>query len=315
MANPLKTAYRHLSRFPWVERLREVYRQKIQLHYWPWYRRKPTVCGIEPDVSRYKHELIVSLTSFPARIHIVQYALYSLLRQSLKPNRIVLWLADEQFPGKENDLPKELLELKPLGLEIRWCEDIKSFKKLIPSLREFPEAIIVTADDDIHYPRHWLCSLYLAWLEHGQSFIHAGGVESITFDSDGQPAPFAQWKWNPADARPAFKHTFGGCYGVLYPPHCLHSDVLDGSKALELSPSSDDFWFWTHALRNGTKIRLVMENRQQILTDPRVKSTPELWTQNYSGGGNDLCFTNLLLTYPELFQTLKIEQMEVLGCP
>ena len=289
MPNLLKTAYRHLSRFPWVMRLREIYRKNIQMHYWPWYRCKPRHPGTDPS-AHYKHELIVSLTSFPARIHLVQYAVYSLMKQSMKPNRIVLWLAEEQFPGKENDLPEELLALKPLGLEIRWCEDIKSFKKLIPALREFPEAIIVTADDDIHYPRHWLRSLYQSWFEHGQSFIHAGGVESIVFDSDGHPAPFAQWEWNPANARPAFQHTFGSGYGTLFPPNCLHPDVLEASKALELSPSSDDFWFWTQALRNGTKIRLVMENRQQILTDPRAKATPELWAQNFAGGETTVAF-------------------------
>lgn len=308
LSNLLKRTYRMLSRYPAVVRWREAFRKNVQMHYWPWYRLPPRHPGTDPG-ARYEHELVVSLTSFPARIHLVRYAIYSLLKQSLKPNRLVLWLADSQFPGKEEDLPKELLALEPLGLEIRWCEDIKSFKKLIPALRKFPEAMLVTADDDIHYPRHWLRSLYESWLLHGRSFIHAGGIETITFDSAGNPAPFAQWRWNPPDARPAFNNTFGGCYGVLYPPHCLHPDVLDVHKALSLSPSSDDFWFWTHALRNGTKIRLVMENRQQILTDPLAKSTPELWSQNYSGGGNDRCFASLLHTYPELLQSLHSEYM------
>ena len=89
----LKAIYGKLSRFPGVARLREAWRKNIELRYWPWYRWKPTKCGIEPDTTRYEHELIVSLTSFPARIHLVHYAIYSLLRQSLKPNRIVPWLA------------------------------------------------------------------------------------------------------------------------------------------------------------------------------------------------------------------------------
>jgi len=307
MANPfssiLKKTYRVLARFPGVERVREAFRRKVQLHYWPWYRLPPRRPGTNPN-ARYEHELIVTLTSFPARIHIVRYALYSLLKQSLKPNRLLLWLADSQFPGKERDLPEELLALKPLGLEIRWCEDIKSFKKLIPALREFPEAILVTADDDIHYPRHWLRSLYHSWRDHGRSFIHAGGIESITFAPDGTPAPFGQWKWNPADAQPAFRHTFGSGYGAIFPPHCLHPDVLDSSKALALVPTSDDFWFWAQAVRNGTKIRLVMENRPQVLTDPLSKSTPELWTQNNSAGGNDRCLANLLHAYPEIIADL-----------
>lgn len=314
MPSLLKKSYSMLSRFPCVARMREALRQQIQLRYWPWYRLPPRKPGTDPS-ARYEHELVVSLTSFPARIHLVQYAIYSLLKQSLQPNRLVLWLADSQFPGKEQDLPKELLALKPIGLEIRWCEDIKSFKKLIPPLRDFPDAILVTADDDWHYPRHWLRSLYQSWRDHGQSFIHTGGVESITFDASGHPNPFALWRWNPDGAQPAFRHTFGGCYGVLYPPHCLHPDILDAQKALALVPTSDDFWFWAQALRNGTKIRLVMENRQQLLTDPLAKSTPELWTQNYSGGGNDRCFANLLRAYPELLEILRSERNAPTGNP
>lgn len=306
MPNPLKTAYRLLSRFPWVERLREAYRQKIQLHYWPWYRRKPRRPGTAPN-ARYKHELIVSLTSFPARIHLVQYAVCSLLKQSLKPNRIVLWLAEEQFPGKEDDLPDELLELKPLGLEIRWCEDIKSFKKLIPALREFPEAIIVTADDDMFYPRHWLRSLYQSWLDE-KSCIHCGGMRKIVWNADGTAKPFGEWIWNPLQCFPAFGNTQVGLNGVLYPPHVLHPDVMDVPTCSRLSPSSDDLWFWAMAVRKGTKIQLVHKNRQQPVLIPDSLATPRLWSQNHSGGGNDRCFANLLQAYPELLDALRTER-------
>ena len=55
-------------------------------------------------------ELIVSLTSYPARIPYIKYTLYTLLMQSYKPNQILLWLSKEEFPNKEKDLPQELLE-------------------------------------------------------------------------------------------------------------------------------------------------------------------------------------------------------------
>ncbi len=307
LSNLLKSTYRMLSRYPAVVRWREAFRKNVQMHYWPWYRLPPRRPGTAPN-ARYEHELIVSLTSFPARIHLVRYAIHSLLKQSLKPNRLVLWLGEDKFPGKEADLPAELLALKALGLEIRWCRDLRAATKLIPSLREWPEAIIVTADDDLHYPRHWLRSLYQSYLSHGHA-IHSGAVESINFDVHGNPKPFAEWTWNPPDIAPAFKHTQVAGFGALYPPRCLHPDVIDGDAFLRISPSNDDFWFWAHALRNGTGIHLVQENRQQPFVDPLAKATPELWSQNYSGGGNDRCFGNLIRTYPELLQILRAEYL------
>ena len=80
-------------------------------------------------------QVIVSLTSYPARMPFVHVALNTLLTQTFKPDRVILWLAEEQFPNIENDIPEEVLKLKDYGLEIRWTEDIKSYKKLLPSLK------------------------------------------------------------------------------------------------------------------------------------------------------------------------------------
>lgn len=307
LSNLLKSTYRMLSRYPAVVRWREAFRKNVQMHYWPWYRLPPRRPGTDPN-ARYEHELIVSLTSFPARIHLVRYAIHSLLKQSLKPNRLVLWLGEDKFPGKEADLPAELLALKALGLEIRWCEDVKSATKLIPSLREWPDAIIVTADDDLHYPRPWLESLYQSYLEHNTD-INSGAIEAIVWDEKGMPRPFGEWEWNPADSHSAFGNTQVAGFGALYPPHCLHPDVLDAAAFLRLSPSADDLWFWTMAVRHGTKIHLVQKNRQQPFVDPRAHQTPSLWSQNSAGGGNDRCFGNLIRTYPELLQILRAEYL------
>lgn len=302
----LKKTYGKLSRYPWIVQLREAYRKNIQSRYWPWYRHKPTACGIEPDTRRYKHELVVSLTSFPARIHLVHFAIYSLLKQSMKPNRVVLWLGEDKFPGREKDLPSALLELKALGLEIRWCKDLKPATKLIPSLREWPEAIIVTADDDLYYPRHWLQSLYRSYLEN-ENNIHSGGVHPIALDADGKPLSYAEWGWNPADSFPSFQNTQVASFGALYPPHCLHPDVMDGAAFLRVSPSNDDFWFWAMAVRAGTRIQLVPSGRQPPIAIPGGNDTPTLFSLNGKGGGNDLCMANLLRAYPELLSRLASE--------
>ena len=57
-------------------------------------------------------------------------------------------------------MPKELKELMKRGLEIRFCKDIGPHGKLIYALKEFPDAIVVTADDDMIYPKDWLEKLF-----------------------------------------------------------------------------------------------------------------------------------------------------------
>lgn len=66
--------------------------------------------------------IIVSMTSYPARIKNVPFAIFALLKlQKLPPDEIHLWLALPQFPNKESDLPDELVVMAKSGLmTIHW---------------------------------------------------------------------------------------------------------------------------------------------------------------------------------------------------
>ena len=114
------------------------FRNKVR---WGICSRQKRYSGIT-DVKR-ERKVIVSLTSFPARIDTVYITIKSILMQSLKPDLIILWLAHEQFPQKENELPRNLLELKKYGLAIEWCYDIKSYKKLQEDIPEEEKAKIL----------------------------------------------------------------------------------------------------------------------------------------------------------------------------
>ena len=84
------------------------------------------------DINNY---VIISLTSYPLRINYVHKTIKSLLEQTLKPKKIILWLAESEFPNKNKDLPKNLLLLKNNIVSIKYYkENIKSYKKLIPTL-------------------------------------------------------------------------------------------------------------------------------------------------------------------------------------
>ena len=121
-------------------------------------------CG----TNRIKREVpvIVSLTSYEERFKDLVISIYSLLNQTIKPDRIILWLSDE-YDGV-NDLPYEITRFIKNGLEIRFVKDIKSYTKAIYAFKEYPEAIIVTADDDIYYPEDWLEKLYHSYITHPQ---------------------------------------------------------------------------------------------------------------------------------------------------
>ena len=103
--------------------------------------------------------IIVSLTSWPKRIFNVPIVLKNILNGTLKPDYIELNLSSEEFPNKEDDLPKELLEIEKLN--INWeIGNSRTFKKIIPTLKKYykKEYYLLSIDDD------WIYSL--DYIEH-----------------------------------------------------------------------------------------------------------------------------------------------------
>ena len=219
--------------------------------------------GINPSKTR-KPQLIVSLTSFPERMSDIHYCLYSLLKQRTKPDKIILWLAKEQFPNLEKDIPQKVLKLKRNGLSIEWCNDLKSYKKLVPALIKYPDDIIVTADDDIYYPSDWLKTLYSAYLSNPE-YIQGLRIHKINLNKDVFPQDYENWDRCIVSDNADFLNFFTGAGGVLYPPHSLYKDATEEKRFMQICPFADDIWFWAMAVLNGTKIHKVKSKRQKLI--------------------------------------------------
>ena len=246
-------------------------------------------------------KLIVSLTSFPERMYDLHFCLYSLLTQTLKPDEVILWLAAEEFPNKEADLPQKVLQLKDNGLTIKWCENIASYKKLIPAIKEYTNDIIVSADDDIFYPSEWLERLYNSYLKN-PDYIHCHRAHKITFDAFGCIEPYEKWKKCIEDKTCSFLNfaTTGG--GILYPPNCFYKDILNEDIFTQLAPRADDIWFWAMCVLNNKKIKVIENSINQITyTNParelQIFNEKTLYSTNGAAGGNDEQLKNIFNKY------------------
>lgn len=244
---------------------------------------------------------IITLTSYPARIRFVAETVKSLMAQTI-PAKIVLWLGKDEFPGREKDLPADLLALRKEGLEIRYTKDVGPYTKLVPSLKAFPEKVLITVDDDILYPENWLQNLLLAYVENPE-MIHACRCHQIRF-SGKKVAPYRRWNYEAVGLQPSFNNFMTGVGGVLYPPHCLHADVFNEDLFMSLAPKADDIWFWAMAVLNNVKINLIAKPYNHLKTVPGSQKEGCLWQENVIGGGNDVQFAAVLAHYPQIADKL-----------
>jgi hypothetical protein len=203
-----------------------------------------------------------------------------LLGQTVRPDRIVLWIAHSDVAT----LPGRVLALDGLGFEIRTCDDLRSYKKLVPALEAFPDAFIVTADDDNQYPADGLERLLRGAEPDVISCIRA---HRMTQSADGTLGPWASWELNVADEQaqqPSIDIMPIGIGGVLYPPRSLDPRVTDRAAFERLCANGDDLWFYWCARMAGTRHKKVGD--RMILPLWPGSQEQSLWAVN-AAGGND----------------------------
>ena len=264
--------------------------------------------AIEYGVTKEKRnpQLIVSLTSFPARINTVHLTINTLLRQKVKPDRVILWLTEEQFPNGK--LPDELIRLLDLGLEIKYCEDLRSYKKLVPTLKEFPDDIIVTVDDDMFYPTDWLEGLYDAYLKNPENIYTRRGCRVQIVD--GKISVLKPRSYNfdynfPID----MNNLIMGGSGTLYPPNSLHNDIFNIEQIKNLIPTHYDIYFWIMAILNNKKIGVVGGFDYSFYYTEAASNSGlcSINTAQGSGMTSDDAFRKVVEVYPEIIDKLKNE--------
>lgn len=202
------------------------------------------------DTMYCNHKVIVSLTSYGKRLQDVAITIESIMQGSMKPNRLVLWV-DEQWKNKRKPIALQLQQER--GLEIEYCRDIRSYTKLVPALRKYPEDIIITIDDDVLYRYDLIERLVNLHLDK-PDYIIANRIHRIILGKDKKPISYLDWECNanPSDASPL--NFLTGVGGVLYPPHCLDEEVFNEDVFLDICKYADDIWFNAMALKKGTKI-------------------------------------------------------------
>ncbi|MFY0483510.1 hypothetical protein ACI6PS_12995 [Flavobacterium sp. PLA-1-15] len=198
-------------------------------------------------------QVVVSLTSFPARINTVHLTIKSIMNQTCKPQRVVLWLAEEQFPDQEQGLPKQLLELKEKGLEIEFCEDLRPHKKYFYTFRKFPNNSIVTIDDDIFYPIDTLEKLF-ALNQKEPNCIIANRVREIGFEERSLTA-YRDWKINQVYNSEPSKRLFPtGVGGILYKPSFFDDGLFNVENIKKICLNADDVWLKANSLKNNIPV-------------------------------------------------------------
>ena len=219
-------------------------------------------------------KLFVSLTSYPARFGSLHLTVKSLLDQTVKPDQIILWL-DE---CARDTLPLAVKQLQGDLFSVQTCTDMRSFTKIVPALLRFPDAFIVTVDDDVYYPDHCLERLIKAFDPAEPTIVYHRGHRTRR-SSDGSLAPYRTWDRRVDDRAsllPSIDVFPTGVGGVLYPPGSLPSATTNARLLTRLSPTCDDTWLYFMWRQTSWKAKRVPGPRPKLLEWPASQDQKSL---------------------------------------
>lgn len=183
--------------------------------------------------------IIISLTSFPARINNLWMTIESLLIQTHKPQAIILWLSRRQFPKEFDNLPSKLIEQTSRGLTIRFVDDdIRSYKKFYYAFKEYKDSLVMTLDDDLLLPSYFLSSMYECKKLHPNNVIASFGFK-FSWDSTIDYIHYDVSKIHSGDS--GNNLFFGSGGGTLFDTSI--ADKMDDIETIrKLCPTADDIY-------------------------------------------------------------------------
>jgi len=218
--------------------------------------------------------IIVSLTSYPARINVVWNVIKCLKNQSSIPEKIILWLYDAQFTDR-SIIPASLMNEVDDLFEIRFVDkNLRSHTKYYYAIKNYPDSTIITCDDDVYYDPNMIKRLIETSKKYPNCII-ANHSRRITYENK-ELLPYLMWdqKESPFDNENRLQLGVGGC---LYPPHCLHRLLLNDILFMDICPYADDIWLNSMSRLIGTPV--VQVDKNILLLDIYVDS-PKLTTIN-----------------------------------
>lgn len=253
-------------------------------------------------VRRKTAPIIVSLTSYPARINTVHITIQSLLAQKTLPDKIIIWLCESDFPNREKDLPKSLKEKLAFDVKIEWVkDDLKPHKKYYWALQKYSNANIIIADDDLIY-RNTMIQQLLQFHEKYPDAVIASRTHYITLDDSNHVLPYDQWIYEAPHynkdlvGKPSFQLFATNGAGTLYPPSVIKKIVpflCNKEFITRYCLTADDLWLKVTQLDSNVKV--VASTADQLLQYvPGTQGEEALCHVNTENGANTVILADIL---------------------
>lgn len=245
--------------------------------------------------------IYLSMTSIFQRQDKLLRTLKSIIYQTLLPCKCYIYLSTEPYlldkGFKDKMINKELAEfLNNYNIfEVRWCQNIGPYRKLLPLLKEKwnEDCLILTIDDDIYYDPKLINQLVTDYNKDKCCIAYRGFT-----------LPGLKYTKSATRYRKHLHNFANGGVGTVHHPSFYHKTgdlIFNLQYIMELCKTSDDIWY--HLCRVANKVETVLNheyiNYLHFMMD-NFNSTALCKNYNFINNTNEINFKKVSDKFIEL---------------
>jgi hypothetical protein len=198
--------------------------------------------------------VVISMSTTPDRIDLMQPTIASLLDQSKKVHEIAVNVPHVSRRGRPYVIPQWLSELKSVKV-YRVDEDPGPATKLLPTLqREAPDTCIIVVDDDVIYHSRTVESLLVKYHQLRKTGIKAAVTNYGVTLSKNLQLPTTTQRVLGFMCASRRVQLLQGFSGFLVTPSMFPDDVYDLKAGIPEAISVDDIWLSGWLAKNGVQV-------------------------------------------------------------
>ena len=262
-------------------------------------------------IDKYKKDIIISITSYPKRINNIQIVIKLLLdKQTLCPDKIYLWLSEEEFSNKEKDLPQELLNLinNNSSIYLKWVKKNTYVHKRHEIFKYVNNGYIFLIDDDVEYNSNLIESVVNISKEYPNTIILYNRYSPHIYNG-------IKIKYKRNDdciLGGPYVNTFRWCGQSMIPADIYPKEILSDEYQNirnNTSPVSDECWFQPWVVYNDIPLYSCDFGwGKDISEETGKKSGLVSWSHQKDKNGyekRDIWLNNVLKAFPKIYQKYK----------
>ena len=215
------------------------------------------------------------MTTWPPRFAVAQQAMAAIVGQVKADNlhdlvHLVMVLSEDEVYYEEtcSEACELIGKMGKLGVEVILDRgNIKSHKKLIPTLEKYPNNPVLVVDDDNEQWTGWLKTFISDYDQYPNDIIYGQSLSHVELQGDRivevreQSIPFENAGKVTYNMKPA-----NGAAGTIYPAHTFTDPrFFDRNLFMRLSPTSDETWQWAFAKIAGKTFRQMSGNNMPMM--------------------------------------------------